>query len=94
VISPEQVPLDTDQLVGRFPRQAALIVRLLVQDEAFRAMCEDWVLAKSALATQLEGIQSDQHPAKIADYRRLVAELEEEILDVLAHAGQPPRSIG
>lgn len=87
MISPEHVPLDADQLVGRFPREAALIARLLVQDDGFRAMCEDWVLAKTTLANQLEGIQSEQQPAKIADYRRLVAELEDEIMAALAHAG-------
>jgi len=85
---PEYAPLDADQLVGRFPQEAALIARLLVQDDAFRTMCEDWVLAKSVLAAQLERIQSEQQPAKIADYRRLVAELEDEIMDALAHAGQ------
>ena len=84
----EHLPPDTDQLVGRFPEEAGVIARLFVQNEAFRAMCEDWVLAKSALAALLERAQSEQEPTKIADYRRLVAELEDEIMDALAHATQ------
>jgi hypothetical protein len=82
------VPLDADQLVGRFPREAALIARLLVADDAFRSMCEDWVLAKDALAAQLKKTQSERDPTKISDYRRLVAELEEEIVDALDHASR------
>lgn len=86
MIPPEHIALDAGQLVGRFPREAALIAHLLAQDEAFRSMCEDWVLAKGALAAQLEKVQSAQESAKIADYRRLVAELEDEIVDALDHA--------
>ena len=83
---PERAPTDTDQLVGRFPKEAAVIAGLLVKDEAFRAMCEDWVLAKSALAALLERVRSERELAKITDYRRLVTELEDEIMDALAHA--------
>lgn len=85
---PERLPTEAGQLVGRFPDQAALIARLFVRDEAFRSMCEDWVLAKGALAAQLERTQSEQELAKIHDFRRLVGELEDEILDALAHASQ------
>ena len=88
MIPPEPIALETDQLVGRFPREAALIARLLAQDDVFRSMCEDWVLAKGALAAQLDRRQSERDPAKIADYRRLVAELEDEIVGVLDHASQ------
>ena len=52
----------------------------------FGAMCEDWVLAKSALAALLERVRSERELAKITDYRRLVTELEDEIMDALAHA--------
>ena len=84
---PKRSPFDICQLLGRFSGDAALISRLLVQNDAFRNMCEDLVLAKSAL-TQLETVQREQEATKIAEYRQLIAELESEITEALEHASQ------
>jgi len=87
VTVPERLPFDMSQLLERFPGDAALIGRLLVQDDAFRNVCEDFVLAKSTLV-KLDTFQRRQQAAKIAEYRQLVAELEDEIAEALKHAKQ------
>jgi hypothetical protein len=84
---PERLPFDMNQLLERFPDDAALIARLLVQDDAFCNLCEDFVLAKSAL-TNLETFQSRQQTMRIAEYHQLVAELGNEIAGALEHAKQ------
>jgi crotonobetainyl-CoA:carnitine CoA-transferase CaiB-like acyl-CoA transferase len=87
VTVPERLAIDMNQLLERFPDDAALIALLLVQSEAFRNLCEDLILAKSALAN-LDRFQRQQQAAKIAEYRQLVAELENEIAEALDHAKQ------
>ena len=84
---PERLPFDMNQLLERFPDDAALIARLLVQDDAFRNLCEDFVLAKSTLAN-LDTFQPRQQTTKIAEYGQLVAELGNEIAGALEHAKQ------
>ena len=83
--APERSPFDISQVLERFPGDAALAARLLVQDDGFRAVCEDLVLAKTTL-TKLEPFQRRQEPTKIAEYRQLVTELESEIAGALEHA--------
>ena len=87
VTIPGRLPIDKNQLLERFPDDAALIALLLIQSDAFRSLCEDLVLAKSALAN-LDAFQRQQQAAKIAEYRQLVAELENEIAEALEHAKQ------
>jgi len=87
VTVPERLAIDMNQLLERFPGDAALIALLLVQSDAFRNLCEDLILAKSALAN-LDRFQRQQQAAKIAEYRQLVAELENEIAEALEHAKQ------
>ena len=87
VTAPERLAIDMNQLLERFPDDAALVAFLLVQSEAFRNLCEDLILAKSALAN-LDRFQRQQQAAKIAEYRQLVAELENEIAEALEHAKQ------
>jgi len=92
VTPPEHLPFDMGQLFmgqlfEQFPGDAALIARLLVQSDAFRNMCEDLVLAKNALM-QLEAFQRERQPKKVAEYRQLTAELEDEIAKAIEHARQ------
>ncbi len=84
---PEALPFDIAQVLERFPRDAALVGRLLVESETFRSVCEDYTLARAALA-QLEELQRPMHLAEIADYRALVADLEREIAEALQNAKQ------
>ena len=84
---PGHQSLDIGQLVERFPQDAALVARLLAEDEGFRNLCEDFVLAKTTLF-QLETLQRERELTKIAEYRQIVAELENEIVEVLRCAKQ------
>lgn len=84
---PERSPLDMAQLLERFPCDAALISRLLVQSDEFRNICEDLVLAESAL-NRLKTFQGEQDGTKLAEYGQLIAELEREIVEALEHASQ------
>jgi hypothetical protein len=86
--TPEGVLFDVDQLLRLFPGDALLITRLLVQDDAFRNVCEDLLLAKRTL-TRLENFQEEQQLAKISEYRELVVELNNEVAKVLEHARRP-----
>ena len=84
----EGAPFDVELLLELFPADALLITRLLVQDDAFRNVCEDLLLAKRTL-TRLENFQQEQQPAKISEYRQLVVELNNEVAKVLEHARRP-----
>lgn len=86
--TPQSVPFDVDQLLKLFPGDALLLTRLLVQDDAFRNVCEDLLLAKRTL-TRLERFQQGRQPAKIREYRQLVVELNNEVAKVLEHARRP-----
>ena len=86
--TPEGVPFDMEPLLKLFPGDALLITRLLVQDDAFRNVCEDLLLAKRTL-TRLESVKQERQPAKIREYRQLVLELNNEVAKVLEHARRP-----
>jgi hypothetical protein len=86
--TPESVPFDVELLLKLFPGDALLITRLLVQDDAFRNVCEDLLLAKRTLI-RLENFQKERQPAKIREYRQLVVELNNEVAKVLEHARRP-----
>jgi hypothetical protein len=70
----------------RLPRQRALICALALRDEAFRTLCEDYGLARAALA-RFEAERSDPPRPEVAEYRGIVADLEAEILAALAESG-------
>ena len=77
------------------PSQATLPVEITQfleaiseNDASFRGLCEDFRLAKTTLNT-LESFQGAHVLPKIAEYRRLVAELGNEIVTVLDHAKRP-----
>lgn len=82
---PPKPSIDMDQLLGRFLGDAALISHLLVESDAFRHMCEDFILAKGTLK-RLESVQQEAQAARITEYREIIAELEREITEALAHA--------
>ena len=84
----EGAPFDVELLLELFPADALLITRLLLQDDGFRNVCEDLLLAKRTL-TRLESLQQVQQPAKISEYRQLVVELNNEVAKVLEHARRP-----
>jgi len=75
------------QLLERFPSDAPLMERLLVENDTFRTLCEDLALAR-AMLVKLESFQSKRETAKIAEYHQLAAELENEISEVLRCAKQ------
>jgi hypothetical protein len=71
-----------DQLLKFFPDDAGLVARMYAESPAFRSICEDLILADSALAS-LEAVQQERELAKVAEYRQLVLELQREITEIL-----------
>jgi len=65
-------------LLDRFPENAALIKKLVAEDEDFREVCEHYTVARNALA-RFEGCPKGRRDVEIADYRQAVPELEQEI---------------
>ena len=63
-------------MVERFPDQQARILRLALRDEGFRALCEEYDLARKSYG-RLQ--VSPERAAEVAEYRAVIAELEEEI---------------
>jgi hypothetical protein len=65
-----------DLLVSRFPRHELAIRRLYVRDPEFRAVCDDYGEVQRALAHW----QANDHavPGRVAEYRRMLEELETE----------------
>jgi hypothetical protein len=70
-----------DLLVGRFPRHEFAIRRLYVRDPEFRAVCDDYGEVQRALehwrATDRTVV------GRVAEYRRMLEELEAEALTFL-----------
>jgi hypothetical protein len=75
----------TGFVLRRFPVYRDLILRRLSADSRFRTMCADYKEASDALVAWEQA--TTPRAAELAkDYRRLVAELEREILsDLLEH---------
>lgn len=72
----------SEALVRRFPDHARSIRRLQAEDATFRAICEDYAEGLRALAYWLAADRCCQRRAE--EYRRMVAELEDEALALLA----------
>lgn len=79
--------LDLTEVLARFPHCAPLIRRLVVADESFWSVCEDYALARATLAKLQARPQDDQDAEKVAEYVALVADLEREITEALRRAG-------
>jgi hypothetical protein len=65
-------------VVQRFPERAAFARRLVLRDQAFRGLCEDYALAQASLAGFEARPDAAERP-EIADYHTIIAELEGEI---------------
>ena len=85
--------------IDRFPEQRDAIEQRLAQDSAFFELCEDYAEASQAWAywrASVDGASPADSAAEIAEnYRTLLRELEEEILQALQpdqnrSSGSPP----
>jgi hypothetical protein len=67
--------------MSRFPRHEFAIRRLFVRDPEFRSVCDDYGEVQRAL----EHWQAAARPVpeRVAEYRRMLAELEAEALGML-----------
>jgi hypothetical protein len=71
-----------------FPERAEEIPRLVLANDAFRTICEDYGMALEAL----KGLEVRNHPLdleKIVEYRALIRDLEREIRDELSRTRLP-----
>lgn len=76
---------DMTPILRRFAEHAFEVRRRCVLDPEFRAICEDYAAATAAL-THWERDQS-----KAEDYRRLIRELEDEVLEYLRKPTDGPK---
>ena len=74
-----------DLLVSRFPRHEFAIRRLYVRDPEFRAVCDDYGEVQRALEHWQATDQAA--PGRVAEYRRMLEELEAEALAFLNASG-------
>lgn len=70
-----------DLLVSRFRRHEFAIRRLYVRDPEFRSVCDDYGEVRRALAHWQSTDQAE--PERVAEYRRMLEELEAEALAML-----------
>jgi hypothetical protein len=69
---------EIEALTCRFPQHASIIRRLQTRDPTFRSICDDYGEARRAL--QHWQAAGEAAPERVADYRRILAELEVEAL--------------
>jgi glutamyl/glutaminyl-tRNA synthetase len=69
-------------VIKRFPEYELAIERLLRQSESFRSMCDDYAVGVEALRRR-ERTTDPNNPARIAELRESLADLEEEMLEEL-----------
>ena len=79
-------------IVGRLPDQELAIRRLCNSDAGFLGSCEDYQVAAAALR-HWEGA-GDAYAARADEYRKLLGEIEEEVLHGLLQNGIPVRGRG
>ena len=85
---PAVSPCDLMHVLARFPDQAVLIRRLAAEDPSFRAACDDYALARATLSGFERAPPSQRRTVEISDYLALVADLEQEIAQILWSAGR------
>jgi len=73
-------------VLQRFPREAALIARLVDESEDFCSLCEDYELIVETLDRLYMKPESDK--GLIEEYRSFLLELELDIADALTNALQ------
>ena len=71
----------------RFPQFVSVIRRLFLKDHGFRSVCEDYALAVETLA-RFERLPDADFRTEIPEYKRVVRELEVEILSYLQNERQ------
>lgn len=71
-------PTSLELLARRFPDRANDLARLVVGSEHLQSLCEDYELAVNALRG-LEARNRPQDAQRVAEYRRLIADLEREL---------------
>lgn len=76
-----------DLLVSRLPRHEFAIRRLYVRDPEFRAVCDDYGEVQRAVDYWQMADQAAL--GRIAEYRRMLEELEAEALAFLGASGAP-----
>jgi hypothetical protein len=74
-----------DLLVSRFPRHELAIRRLYLRDPEFRAVCDDYGEVHRALEHSQAADQAV--PDRVAEYRRILEELEAEAVAMLEPCG-------
>jgi len=75
----ERMPHNLDHILGRFHDLRVEIEKAALQDVRFRALCEDYGVAVEAF--EFWSMSADSRgPTMINEYRRLLVELETEIL--------------
>lgn len=75
-----------DHAILRFPAQGEAIRLAYLQDERFRAICEDLDLALTSLRRFEARPDADLRP-EIDEYRTVLRELEEEMREYLGISG-------
>ncbi|MDQ6436568.1 hypothetical protein RB623_21160 [Mesorhizobium sp. LHD-90] len=80
--------LNLEQIVARFPGDGVLIRRLMLKDETFRAICEEYMLARASLSW-FEALPDGNNRQEVRDFRTLIPELEVEIEQFLQKSRQP-----
>jgi hypothetical protein len=80
------VAASASHVLERFPDHWQEITVLLRTSDAFGSLCEDYAAAVTALRAW-EISTDPKGPARVTEYRELVAELEVEILELLQVGG-------
>jgi len=78
MVDPTQMPILVKHVMDRFPADAELVLRCALESERFRSLCEDYALALEA-SRRLESVDRQIVESRIADYRALMSDLEQEI---------------
>jgi len=73
-------------VLQRFPEEAGLIRRLVLENPTFRELCDDYALARTTLETLNVTSAGEKQAEKIADYVSFVSELEEELSELVENA--------
>ena len=81
--------VDVNQIIARFPHDGALIRRLMLRDETFRAICEEYLLARASLSW-FEALPDGKNRREVADFRALIPGLEVELEQFLQKSRQSP----
>ena len=85
------LPMDKNELmtqliVEQFPEWGETIQRLFEEDSEFQELCADYGVARQALAYW--SAPPESAAPFVTEYRTLVSELEQEILELLQERGQ------